>query len=531
MAETKGEKTETHADRKKKEVGARTVRVASSMMFGKFIVFIIAGITFLIVARILGPSVYGVYTLALSFSGFFSVIADLGVATAISKFVAEYSAKRKKEELNKVISNSYASAFLSGLAFTLIAFLMSNFIAVHVLGNPTQTYIVQIVSFLILGGILFNVSFYTMIGFGKGQYVAIVMVVQAAFQAVLAITLSVMGFGALAPILGILLGYIASISTVFVILKTKFGVNFRMPSFDYIKRLVTFSSQISVYNGLRGFITNLGPIVLGIVSTTAIVGNFGVALRTSNIISEVVGILGAATLPMFAYTLSTKEIGKSIGKFYNYTIYATVLLVTPVLLYLAILAKQFSYTAFGAKYALAPGYLSIMSIGTFLWILATYSVMLLISANKVRQIMKYSIVIFIIELLVLFTLVPYLGGIGLAVMLYVISPSLIAILMLRAMRVHLDLRLELSKPVRVLIAGAISAAFLLPILFFLQNHYVATLIIGAIEQMLLYPVIVGLIGAARREDLRTLVDVVGGIPVINRIVGIFARYTGHFIRS
>ena len=413
--------TEALIDSKKKEVGARTVGVASYMMLGKFIVFILSGITLLVVARILGPSVYGVYILAFSFSGLFSVVADVGVGTTISKFIAEYSAKKNREELNRVVSNSYASAFLSGLAFTLIAFLMSNFIAVHVIGNSNQVYIVQIVSFLIVGAVLFKVSYGMMIGFGGGKYVAMVMLVQAAFQAALSITLAVLGFGALAPILGILLGYILSIITVLFILKKRFGITFRMPSFGYVKKLVGFSSQISVYNGLTGSIFNLAPIVLGVFATTVIVGNFGVALRTSNVINEVISIFGTVTLPMFAYTLSTKRIGKSIGKFYNYTVYTTFLLVTPVLLYLSILAKEFSYTAFGANYALAPFYLSVMSAGTFLWILATYSLMLLISANEVRQVMKYGIIIFLIEFVALFTLVPLFGGIGLVVLLYILA--------------------------------------------------------------------------------------------------------------
>ena len=83
----------------------------------------------------------------------------------------------------------------------------------------------------------------------------------------------------------------------------------------------------------------------------------------------------------------------------------------------------------------------------------------------------------------------------------------------------------------VLIAGLISAAFLLPLLFFLHDYYIPVLIIGAAEQVLLYPVIVALIGAAGREELKVIGDVTGSIPIINRVVDIFTRYTKHFMCS
>ncbi len=515
----------------KRRVGARTAGVASLMVFGRFVALFLSGIAFVIVARVLGPSVYGIYTLAISFSGFFGAVADLGMSTALNKFIGQYYIKGNTTELEKTISNGYVSVLISGLAFTLIAFSMSHFIAVNILGSASQTYVIQVVSFAILGAMLFSVSYNSMVGFGKGSYVATVIIVQSLVQAIFSIGLALLGFGAIAPIYGIIIGYAASVATVLTIITTKFKIKFRMPSFNYIKRLLKFSAPISVYNGLRGFINNLAPIVLVLFATTVVVGNFGVAIKTSAIISNVTDALGIAVLPMFAYTAATKSIGKEIGKFYNFAAYLTYLLITPALLYLALLSKQFSYTVFSAKYLLAPSYIAVISLGTLLWVVATYTTMLLVSTNKVRQILKYSLVIALIELALLFTIVPRFGGLGLAIMLYMITPILIIFFMSRVASRLLGVHLNKMRLVRIFIAGLISAAFMLPIVYLLPTQFIATLVAAAIEQIILYPIIIALTGAAKTEDLEVLRGVTVSIPVVNRIVSALAGYTERFVRS
>ncbi|MFI5412675.1 MAG: oligosaccharide flippase family protein [Candidatus Micrarchaeales archaeon] len=518
-------------DQQKHEVGSRTAGMASFMVFGRFISLFLAGVAFIVVARILGPSTYGIYTLAISFSGFFGSVADLGVGMAINKFIAEYTAKKKKAEIDSVISNGYLSVLITGLFFTLIAFSMSHFIAMHLLGNANQQYVIQVVSFCILGAMLFSLSYNIMIGFGKGYYVAIVIITQSLVQAILSIILSITGFGAIAPIFGILIGYMVSVAVVILILLAKFKTKIVKPSIKRLKELLGFSYAISIYNILRGIVWNLSPIILGVFATIIVVGNFGVAIKTSAIISNVTDALGLAVLPMFAYTISTKSIGKEIGKFYNYALYMTFAITTPALLYLSILSKQFSFTIFSAKYLLAPSYISIISVGTLLWIIATYTNMLLISSDRVKEMLKYSIIIAFIEITLLFVLAPKFGGLGVTFLLYIVTPVLITLFMSKAAKDLLGIKIEIKKLAKLFGAGIISAAFLIPIILLLPSHYIITLVLGAIEQIIIYPVILSYTGAAGKEDLKLLRQVTAGIPVINRIIRIMADYSAYFARK
>jgi hypothetical protein len=65
----------------------------------------------------------------------------------------------------------------------------------------------------------------------------------------------------------------------------------------------------------------------------------------------------------------------------------------------------------------------------------------------------------------------------------------------------------------------------------LQGYYIPILVIGAVEQMLLYPIILTLSGAAGKEELKTIKDITANIPVMNRLIVIFADYSARFIRK
>ena len=100
-------------DSAKLQVGSRTANTASLITFGRFVTLLITGAAFIIVARLLGPSVYGIYVLAISYIGLFTVIADLAVCTSVNKFIGQYLAENNKDELEKTISNGYASVILT----------------------------------------------------------------------------------------------------------------------------------------------------------------------------------------------------------------------------------------------------------------------------------------------------------------------------------------------------------------------------------------------------------------------------------
>lgn len=515
----------------RKVVGKKTAKVASLMVFGRLISLFISGIAFIIIARILGPNTYGIYILAAAYAGLAVSIStgDLGISTAFNKFIGQYSGG-STNEVNHILSNGYVVVGVFGLIITFSAFLLSGVLAKSVLGSSELSYILEIASFTIILSSLYGISYNALIGFGKGSYIALIIIVQSVVQSVFSILLAIVGYGAVAPIIGMLIAYACSTVLSLLIMYGKLGVKFVQPSIKYVKKLIYFSFPLAAYNAIRGFNLGIGPIILGIFTTAAVVGNFGVAVKTGTMITNVTDALGAAVLPMFAYAVYNKSLMKNIGKFYNYASYFTYLLITPVLLYVAFLSKQFSYTIFSSKYALAPIYISIISLGIFVWIIATYTTMLLIGANKVKEIFKYGAIIAAIELLLILTTVPHFGGIALTIILYLITPTLICVLLGRSIQKLLGVNLEVNKLVLVFVSGLISAAFLVPLIIFVHN-YIVILVAGMAIQIILYPVVMAIIGAAKKKELNLLKETTSSIPILGIIVKVLVRYSMLFTRS
>ena len=188
-------------DAAKRAVGSKTARVASLMIFGRFISLFISGIAFILIARILGPGTYGIYTLAAAYASLVVSIGigDLGVSTAFNKFIGQYSGKSNNAQINKVLSNGYAAVLISGSVLTIIAFLLSGLVAGRLLGSSSLSYILEIVSFAILLSTLYGTSYNALVGFGKGSYVATVIVMHSAIQSTISVTLALLGYGARPP--------------------------------------------------------------------------------------------------------------------------------------------------------------------------------------------------------------------------------------------------------------------------------------------------------------------------------------------
>ena len=256
-----------------------------------------------------------------------------------------------------------------------------------------------------------------------------------------------------------------------------FKIRLAMPSFKHMRELLGFSAPIAVYNGLRSLVDNLSPIILAFFTTTVIVGNYGVALKVVNVLGLATASLTAALLPMFASTLALEHLNKEINKFYNYSIYLTFVLMVPAMFYIAMLSKQLSYTAFSARYLLVPNYLVIISIGMLFWIVAQYTTYFLIGRNLVREVLKYSVMIAIMEFILIFTLIPLFKGFGLVFMAYTITPVVMSCLSVMVARRRLGVVLDTKKLIRVIIAGIISAVPLF-LLTHLVSSYTVIIVLG-----------------------------------------------------
>ena len=507
-------------------MGAKAATTASAALFGKVYTIVVAGISFILVARLLGPTSYGVYAVVMAVVGFFAAIGDFGIGAAFNKFIAEYSSKRSNDKTAELLVNGYFILVIVCALFSILAFALSGFFASYILHNGAYAYVLESASFIIIMSVLFNDSYAALVGFGFGQNIGMSIAIQITVQSAVSVALAFYGYGALAPIIGLLLSYAAG--TVFILYEIfrRIGLSGARVSIKAMKHILGFVVPLAVSNLITSIASNLTIIVLGIFVTASVVGDFGIVQRTSSMVSLISDSIGVPLLPLFAAGMARHGYNpKKSNAFYNYAVYVAFLFITPIMLYTVLLATPFTVTVFNGVYADASLYLAIASVGVLAGISGAYASHLLASANKVKLVAKCFALIAAVQLTFLVLLVPAFKGIGAVVQMFIISPFVSTFVFIYAARKALNARLNLGKILRVLLAGTISAAFILPLIYLAGTDYIVLLAAAFIEQLLLYPPMLAVTRAAGHKDFRILKRVSGHIPVVSTIIGMLMDYS------
>ncbi|MGC8687823.1 MAG: oligosaccharide flippase family protein [Candidatus Micrarchaeia archaeon] len=513
-------------------LGKRTAKMASAVFMAKIFTFLVVGFAFVIVARILGPSTYGIYTLAIAVPGLFTAFGDFGFSTSIIKFLSEYIAKKEKDKIIQLIKNVFIILLIGTGTLTALAFIFSGPIATYLFKEPSYTQIFEVGSLLVILGVFFNVFNSVLIGLGLNKKLAYTIIIQVSAQATTSISLALLGFGAYAPLLGTIFGFIFGLSACLFYIKKSFNIPLNLIGVSRKKwwHLLKFSSPLGLSGGIGNLVTNIAIMSLGVYSTSFVIGNFGVSNKLSTMFDLIIGSIGVASLSLFSFASSNSENKlENIEKYYNYTIFFTFLVITPIIFLIVLLAKPVSYIAFGSNYSLAPLYITVMAIGVFLYILNSYSSNLIISTGKVNKILLYSIIISFIELILIPLLIPAMNGFGLSLILFIIAPLISIILYLWYIVRILKISANFYKIFKVLISGIISAIFIIPLIILLNTNFIILLIAAIIEQIIIYPIIISLTKTINLQLINQIKEIVSDIPIINILFLWFSKYILIFI--
>ncbi len=510
--------------------GSRTAGVASSVLLSKIITLVLAGISFIIVSRILGPANYGLYVLAASIAGTLGAMGGLGISATFPKFIAERSSG-KRDEMGELVTSGVLLVLLAGVILAALAVLLSGPIARYVFGSASYSYLVVLAALMVVATLMLDLSYSILLGLGRRLALVTITAIQVGVQAAVSIGLALLGFGAVAPIAGATMGFavgaIANLASTY----RRERLSFAIPGRAALKGLLLFSLPIGVFSTVSGAVTNLSNIVLGIFSTSAIVGNVGVALRTGGIITIAVDSVGLALLPLFASVQAHRKGRSYTSRFYNYSVYLMFVLLAPVVLFIAILSPNISVILFTGSYAAAPLYISIVALGLLLTVVSNYTYTLLVSRNKVVEIMKYGLAVSAVQMILVLLLVPIFKGLALIAVGSIAAPSMLLAAYLWKANGALGIRLGWRRILGVLAVAMISALFMIPLVLLFSKSSFIIIVLAAMEQLAIYPVLLSYSGAVNAKDLAIIKRLSSGIPMVGWLVGALSDYALRFSRQ
>ena len=93
------------------------------------IVIVVGMLLNIIVGNFFRAQGLGLYSMTLTILLITSIIASLGIHTAIIKYTAQYKEDKDKNKINQFVATGFVLMFLSGICFAVIVFILSPLLA------------------------------------------------------------------------------------------------------------------------------------------------------------------------------------------------------------------------------------------------------------------------------------------------------------------------------------------------------------------------------------------------------------------
>jgi stage V sporulation protein B len=330
------------------------------LFLGNISYTILLAVTAIVVGRILGPAMYGLYTVALIAPSFLFTVVGLGLDSTATRFAARLRSEGKQEEAVSFVYVMSIFGVVIATASSLIFIGLSGWIATDFFNRPELgAVIIPIAMLSVVGQAAFSITDLGMTGLGRFDRAALVQALQGAMKLVVSVGLVLLGFG----VAGAVAGYTASLIVTGVL-----GV-------AYIawlaRRRLPRGMKSDIKVGMKyGF-----PIYLSLLASGFAVPaiNTALALTVSN--TQIGGNSAASTfttlIGFFTYPISTSlfplfsqkvEDLSLLGKPYQTSLRYTALLVTPVTTFMIAFSGPLIVTFWGEAYGFGTTYVALYAL-------------------------------------------------------------------------------------------------------------------------------------------------------------------------
>ncbi|MFG0834938.1 lipopolysaccharide biosynthesis protein [Aeromonas bivalvium] len=361
----------------------------------------------LLLARLLGPSVFGLVGMLAVFIAIANVFVESGFTSALI---------RKTDRCD----NDLTTAFYYNIAVSVMCYLVLYFSAPYVAQFYQQH---ELQSLLRVLGLTVVINAFTLIPRVKLNIVmdfktqAKVSIVSVVISGTTAILLAINGFGVWALVIQTLLN--ASSNTLFYNLLTPCLPSGKVSkqSFNY---LFGYGSKILLSGLLDVIYNNLYQIIIGKKFSPAVVGQFSQANQLASVpASTLTGIIQRVSFPMFS---QLQEDPIKLGNAYQLTLKMAAIVIFPLIIGLGLIAEPLLTSLLGNQWQPAAALLTALCLGYMLYPIHAINLNLLQVTGRSDLFLKLEVLKKIIGVTILLLSIPYgilVMAIGLSITSYI----------------------------------------------------------------------------------------------------------------
>ena len=273
-------------------------RNISFLALNRLTVAVVSFFLFPFIVGNVGKELYGVYLLVMTITGYIGIL-DLGVMSALTKYVAEYNGKKDYEKLNKIINASFSFYVLIGLVIALLLFFCSayfvNFFKVEASNVKIvrQLFVVAGVSALLIWPLS---TFRGVIqGLNLWNIDASINIIVQIINAIATFIILSSGYGIIHLLIAAQILTICGSAVLFYIVKKKISLKIIFPyqEIDTFKFIFNFSFFMFLGSLINIFLFQIHNLIIGYFISVSAVSIYAVAFNIQNYLRTINATIGA----------------------------------------------------------------------------------------------------------------------------------------------------------------------------------------------------------------------------------------------
>jgi O-antigen/teichoic acid export membrane protein len=389
---------------------------AGIVFIGTGIGMFFAYLGMMIVARFLGPTDFGLITLASAVATIASTVVLVGLPEGVVRYVSFYKGKNDEGRIKGVIVSALKVVLPLGIVASILLFVFADFISIRVFHDPNLTPILKIFSFSVPFFALFQIFNYAIGGLQEMRYMVYVRdIFQNSTRLFLLVVLLLLGYGVLGAAFAYTFAIVATPFVAFYYLNKIFPVfSEKIKAVSMKRELLSFSWPL-MFAGILGLVMGwIDTLMLGYFLTAADVGIYRASLSTAGLLMIVPSSFGAIFFPVITEFYSKKQMGELKDTNAAVTKWI-VMIVLPLVLLMVLFSKQVLYILYGAEYVTGALVLCILGFGYLIISVFNPTNQLIPTIGRTKLMMVNTSVGAALDVILNFWLIPIYGIDGAAV--------------------------------------------------------------------------------------------------------------------
>ena len=267
---------------------------------------------------VIGADDYGLYTLAVSVINMFLI--DLGLNTAISRFLSKCYAEGDIDKANAYLSSAYVMFSLLAAAVSIaliVVFVFIDEIYTGLTAEQLNTFKPLYVVVAMYSVISLPFMSQTSILVANEQFVAFKLcaLLQKFFVTALTIVCLLMGQGVFSIVAATAVGNLVFILIRSIIIRksTQVNVKLRKANFAMIRELLGFSGWVAISDMGARSLWAVTPTILGIFSNSFAIAMFGLASQLEGYVYTVADAISGLLMPSVTRALHSERSGEKLS--------------------------------------------------------------------------------------------------------------------------------------------------------------------------------------------------------------------------